>query len=80
MTARKNAPARKKKAAAKKKKAPAGKKKAAAGKKKAAGQFTRAMEERAHQSEILDKKFRKAFENASESDEDTPPRNPFDME
>lgn len=50
------------------------------GKKKAASQFSRAMEERSRQSEILEKKFRKAFEKASESDDDTPPRNPFDME
>ena len=48
------------------------------GKRKAESRFSRAMEERIRQSEILEKKFRKAFEKASE--DETPPRSPFDLD
>jgi hypothetical protein len=47
-------------------------------KKRTASRFTQAMEERARQSEILEKKFQKAFEKASE--DDAPPKSPFDLD
>jgi hypothetical protein len=50
----------------------------ARGKKRAEDRFSRAMSERGRQSEILDRKFRKAFEKAAEDDE--PPKSPFDLE
>jgi|SRR5712675_1965339 len=49
-----------------------------AAKKRAASQFDRALGERAHQSEILEKKFRKALEKAA--DDETPPDKPFDLD
>lgn len=51
---------------------------AARGKKRAASRFSQAIEERSRHSEILEKKFRKAFEKASE--DDTPPKSPFDLD
>jgi len=45
---------------------------------RAATKFEKAMEERAHQSEILEKKFRKALEKAA--DDDSPPEKPFDLD
>lgn len=48
------------------------------GKKRAEDRFSRAMSERSRQSEILEKKFRQAFEKAADDDE--PPKSPFDLE
>jgi uncharacterized Zn finger protein (UPF0148 family) len=45
---------------------------------RAASKFQKAMDERAHQSEILEKKFRKALEKAA--DDDAPPEKPFDLD
>jgi hypothetical protein len=49
-----------------------------AAKRRAASRFEKAMENRAHQSEILEKKFRKALEKAS--DDEAPPEKPFDLD
>ena len=49
-----------------------------ASRQRAAVRFEKAMEERAHQSEILEKKFRKALEKAA--DDDSPPEKPFDLD
>ena len=48
------------------------------GKKRAASRFERAMEDRSRQSEILEKKFRKALEKAA--DDEAPPPKPFDLD
>lgn len=48
------------------------------GKARAEARFSKALEERSHHSELLDKKFRKALEKAG--DDPTPPKNPFDQD
>lgn len=45
---------------------------------RAASKFEKALGERARQSEILEKKFKKALEKAA--DDDTPPEKPFDLD
>lgn len=50
----------------------------ARGKRRAETRFSRALSERARQSEILEKKFRKAVERAADDSE--PPKNPFDLD
>ncbi|HXI02665.1 MAG TPA: hypothetical protein VNI57_05760 [Candidatus Saccharimonadales bacterium] len=48
------------------------------GRRRAESLFERAMDESAHQSEILEKKFQKAFEKAA--DDDSVPQSPFDLD
>ena len=48
------------------------------GRRRAATRFDQALEERSHQSEILDRKFKQALEKAAEDPE--PPPNPFENE
>jgi hypothetical protein len=50
-----------------------------AGRKEAESRFARAMDERAHQSEILEKRFKKALEKAADEPEGPPPK-PFDLD
>ncbi len=50
----------------------------ARGKRRAETRFSRALSERARQSEILERKFKKAFEKAADDEE--PPKSPFDLD
>lgn len=50
-----------------------------AGRKEAESRFARAMDERAHQSEILEKRFKKALEKAADEPAGAPPK-PFDLD
>jgi hypothetical protein len=50
-----------------------------AGKVRAESKFSKALEERRHQSEILDQKFKKALEKAEKEPDARPPR-PFDLD
>ncbi len=50
----------------------------ARGKRRAESRFSRALSERERQSEILEKKFRRAFETAATDNE--PPKSPFDLD
>jgi hypothetical protein len=47
-------------------------------KRRTADRFSRALDERSKQSEILEKKLQKAFEKAA--DDDTAPPSPFDLD